>query len=74
MHGFPGKTAIESAGHVGHGAILHGRRIGCKLIGMNAVIMDGATIGEESMVAALAFVKAGFEVPRAPCWAASPRA
>jgi phenylacetic acid degradation protein len=25
--------------------------------------MDGAVIGEESMVAALAFVKAGFEVP-----------
>jgi phenylacetic acid degradation protein len=30
---------------------------------MNAVIMDGATIGEDSIVAALAFVKAGFEVP-----------
>ena len=27
---------------------------------MNSVIMDGATIGEESIVAAMSFVKAGF--------------
>jgi carbonic anhydrase/acetyltransferase-like protein (isoleucine patch superfamily) len=65
MHGFPGKDCvIERDGHVGHGAIPHGCRVGRNaLIGMNAVIMDGATIGEDSIVAALAFVKAGFEVP-----------
>jgi phenylacetic acid degradation protein len=65
MHGFPGKDCvIEADGHVGHGAILHGCRIGRNaLVGMNAVIMDGAAIGEDSIVAALAFVKAGFEVP-----------
>jgi phenylacetic acid degradation protein len=65
MHGFPGKDCVIGAdGHVGHGAILHGCRIGRNaLVGMNAVIMDGAVIGEESIVAALAFVKAGFEVP-----------
>ena len=65
MHGFPGKDCvIESGGHVGHGAILHGCRIGHNaLIGMNAVIMDGAVVGEQSIVAALAFVKASFEVP-----------
>ena len=65
MHGFPGKDCvIGTEGHVGHGAILHGCRIGRNaLVGMNAVIMDGAMIGEESIVAALAFVKAGYEVP-----------
>jgi phenylacetic acid degradation protein len=55
---------VEANGHVGHGAILHGCRVGRDaLIGMSAVIMDGAVIGEGSFVAALAFVKAGFEVP-----------
>ena len=65
MHGFPGKDCvIGTDGHVGHGAILHGCRIGRNaLVGMNAVIMDGAVIGEDSIVAALAFLKAGFEVP-----------
>ena len=46
---------VETDGHVGHGAIRHGYRIDRNaLIGMNAVIMDGAAIGEESIVAALA--------------------
>jgi phenylacetic acid degradation protein len=33
------------------------------MIGMNAVIMDNAVIGESSIVAALAFVKADMQVP-----------
>jgi len=32
-------------------------------VGMNAVIMDKAIIGESSIVAASAFVKAGAEIP-----------
>jgi len=65
MHGFPGSdTVVEEDGHVGHGAVLHGCRIGRNaLIGMNAVIMDGAVIGESSIVAACAFVKSGMQVP-----------
>ena len=65
MHGFPGKDcAIEEDGHIGHGAILHGCRIGRNaLVGMNAVVMDGATVGQDSFVAAMAFVKAGFVPP-----------
>lgn len=65
MHGFPGTdTVVEENGHVGHGAVLHGCRVGRNaLIGMNAVIMDNATIGEASIVAASAFVKAGQEIP-----------
>ena len=30
---------------------------------MNAVVMDGAVVGESAIVAAMAFVKAGFQVP-----------
>ena len=65
MHGFPGKECvIEPGGHIGHGAILHGCRVGRNaLVGMNATVMDGAVIGENAFVAAMAFVKAGFEVP-----------
>jgi len=65
MHGFPHTdTVIEEDGHVGHGAILHGCTIKRDaLVGMNAVVMDGAVIGESAMVAAMAFVRAGFAVP-----------
>ncbi|MBV2262717.1 MAG: phenylacetic acid degradation protein PaaY [Thauera sp.] len=65
MHGFPGTdTVVEEDGHIGHGAVLHGCRVGRNaLVGMNAVIMDNAVIGESSIVAAAAFVKAGVEMP-----------
>ncbi|GGB83888.1 phenylacetic acid degradation protein PaaY [Marinobacterium zhoushanense] len=65
MHGFPDTdTLVEEDGHVGHGAILHGCRVGRNaMVGMNAVVMDGVVIGTESIVAANAFVKAGFECP-----------
>lgn len=47
-------------GHIGHGAILHGCVIGRDaLVGMT-VIMDSAVIGEESIVAAMSFVKTNF--------------
>jgi phenylacetic acid degradation protein len=65
MHGFPGTdTVVEIDGHVGHGAVLHGCRVGRNaLVGMNAVVMDNAVVGESSIVAACAFVKAGLEIP-----------
>jgi phenylacetic acid degradation protein len=65
LHGYPGTdTVIEEDGHVGHGAIIHGGRVGRDaLIGMNAVINDNAVIGESAVVAAMAFVKAGMVVP-----------
>jgi phenylacetic acid degradation protein len=65
MHGFPDKDCVvEAGGHAGHGAILHGCRVRRNaLIGMSAVLMDGVVIGEDSFVAALACVQAGFEVP-----------
>lgn len=65
MHGFAGaETVVEKDGHIGHGAVLHGCRIGRNaMVGMNAVVMDGAVIGAESIVAAMSFVKAKMEVP-----------
>lgn len=65
VHGFPDNdTVIEVNGHIGHGAILHScivRRDA--LVGMNAVVMDEAEIGEQAIVAACAFVPAGMKVP-----------
>ncbi|MCG8595447.1 MAG: transferase hexapeptide repeat family protein [Kiloniellales bacterium] len=65
VHCFPGRdSVIEADGHVAHGAVLHGCTVKRNaMVGMNAVVMDGAVIGEDSFVGALAFVKAGFEVP-----------
>ena len=65
MHGFPGSdTVVEADGHVSHGAVLHGCRIGRNaMVGINAVIMDEAVIGEGCIVAALSYVKPGFTSP-----------
>ena len=49
---------------IGHGAVLHGCTVRDNaLVGMNAVVMDGAEIGECSFVAGLSFVRARFKVP-----------
>jgi phenylacetic acid degradation protein len=65
MHGFPeDDTVIEADGHIGHGAVLHGCRVGRNaMVGMNAVVMDKAVVGAESIVGAAAFVKAGMLIP-----------
>lgn len=65
LHGFPGKDTVAGAEvTVGHGAVLHGCvvRRGA-LIGMNCVINDNAEVGEDAVVAALAFVKAEARIP-----------
>jgi phenylacetic acid degradation protein len=65
VHGFPSSdTVLEEDAHIGHGAILHGCVVRKDaLVGMHAVVNDGAEIGEGAFVAALAFVKANFKVP-----------
>jgi phenylacetic acid degradation protein len=65
MHGFPGDdTVVEVDGHIGHGAVLHGCRVRRNaMVGMNAVVMDQAEVGEESIIAAMCFVKAGMIIP-----------
>ena len=65
IHLFPGATVVLQAGaHIGHGAIIHGAQIGKNtLIGMNAVIMDHVELGDECIVGALSFIKAGMQIP-----------
>ncbi|MEM1322486.1 MAG: transferase hexapeptide repeat family protein [Bacteroidota bacterium] len=65
LHMFPGVTMrLEASAHIGHGAIIHGAHIGKNvLVGMNAVVMDNATIGEGSIIGALCFVKAESDIP-----------
>lgn len=74
VHCFPGKdVTIEENGHVGHGAVLHGCRIGRNaLIGINAVLMDDVEVGENAIVGALAFVKEGTVIPPATLFAGAP--
>jgi phenylacetic acid degradation protein len=66
VHMFPGKSIVlKESAHVGHGAVIHGANLGRNcLIGMNSVIMDDAEIGDESIVGAMAFVKAETKIPK----------
>lgn len=65
VHMFPGVTVVlEEGAHIGHGAIIHGAHIGRNvMVGMNSVIMDEVEIGENSIVGALTFIKAGENIP-----------
>ena len=65
IHMFPGVTVVlERHAHIGHGAIVHGARIGANaLIGMNAVVMDDASVGADCIVGALCLVPAGMQIP-----------
>lgn len=65
IHMFPGVTVVlEQSAHIGHGAVVHGARIGENaLIGMNAVVMDNAVVGEGCIVGALCFVPSKMEIP-----------
>lgn len=55
---------IDDGVVVGHGAILHGRRIGANtLIGMGARLLSGSEIGADSLVAAGALVPEGRIIP-----------
>jgi phenylacetic acid degradation protein len=62
---FPGVTVVlEAAAHIGHGAIVHGARIGRDaLVGMNAVVMDNAVVGSGCIVGALCFVPSEMVIP-----------
>ena len=65
IHMFPGVTVVlEEGAHIGHGAIIHGAHIGRNvMVGMNSVIMDEVSIGDNSIVGALTFIKAGEIIP-----------
>lgn len=65
VHSLPDFDCVmETDSHIGHGAVIHGCRIGRDaLVGMNAVVMDRAVVGESAVVAAMALVKIGDRIP-----------
>jgi phenylacetic acid degradation protein len=74
IHMFPGVTVrLKEGAHIGHGAIIHGAVIGRNcLVGMNSVIMDNVEIGDECIIGALTFIKAGEKIPRRSVVAGNP--
>ena len=49
---------------IGHGAIVHACAVGDEtLVGMGAVILDGAVIGRQSLIGAKALVTQGTKIP-----------
>ncbi len=74
IHMFPGITVVlEESAHIGHGAVIHGARVGRNsLVGMNSVLMDEVEIGEECIIGALTFIKAGERIPRRSVVAGNP--
>ena len=65
VHSLPDFDCVmEERSHIGHGAIIHGCRIGHDaLVGMNAVVLDRAVVGAYAIVGAMALVKMGGEIP-----------
>ena len=65
IHSFPGVTVVlEESAHIGHGAVIHGARIGRNvLVGMNAVVMDHAVVGAGCIIGALTFVPSEMIIP-----------
>ena len=60
---------------VGHGAIVHNCTVGERaLVGMNAVVLDGATVGERAVVAAGSVVTGGTDVTSGSMVAGTPAA
>ena len=59
LHMFPKDVVtLKEGAHIGHGAMIHGATIGVQsMVGMNAVVLDHAEIGDECIVGALALVK-----------------
>jgi gamma-carbonic anhydrase len=58
---------------IGHGAMLHGCTIEDEaLIGIGAIILDGAHIGHGAIIAAHALVPPGRRVPAGELWLGSP--
>lgn len=74
IHAFPGVIVVlEGSAHIGHGAVIHGARIGRNaLIGVNAVVMDYAVVGAGSIVGALTFVPPEMVIPERKVAVGSP--
>ena len=58
---------------VGHGAIVHGCTVGsCSLVGMGAIVLDGAEIGDHCIVGAGSLVTKGKVIPNGTLALGSP--
>tara|TARA_R110000868_G_scaffold10313_16_gene50694 strand:- start:13928 stop:14548 length:621 start_codon:yes stop_codon:yes gene_type:complete len=68
-----GDVVLGEYCNIGHGAVLHGSILHDRvLVGMNAVVMDGAEIHDYALVAALAFIPAAMVVPSGVVAAGAP--
>ena len=57
-------TAIGEGVTIGHGAIVHGCTVGNNtLVGMGAIILDGAEIGRDCIIGAGALITKGTRIP-----------
>ena len=65
IHMIPGgETKVGDNVTIAHGAVLHTASVGDgSVIGMNVVLLDNCTIGEQSMIAAGSVVSSGTAIP-----------
>ena len=69
--GYP--VSIGNDVTIGHGAIVHGCTVGSNtLIGMGAIILNGAVVGKNSMVAAGALVTSNTVIPDGALYMGNP--
>ncbi|MGA3359968.1 MAG: gamma carbonic anhydrase family protein [Halobacteriota archaeon] len=58
------ETRVGDQVTIGHGAIVHGAQIeGTCLVGIGAIVLDGAKVGEGSIIGAGTVVTEGTEIP-----------
>jgi len=63
MHGVH-PTSIGDDVTIGHGAVVHGCAVADRvLIGMGAILLNGAVVGQDSIVAAGSLVPEGMAIP-----------
>ncbi|MCL4186273.1 MAG: phenylacetic acid degradation protein PaaY [Rhodobacteraceae bacterium] len=74
LHGSAEDDCVIGRGAtIGHGAVIHGARIGENaLVGINSVVLDGTAIGAECLVAAMSLVRGGQAVPPRQLLAGNP--
>ena len=65
LHCDPGQPLVIGEDvTVGHNAMIHGLEVGDRtLVGINAVILDGAKVGRDCIIGANTLVKAGAVIP-----------
>jgi carbonic anhydrase/acetyltransferase-like protein (isoleucine patch superfamily) len=65
LHADPGfPTVIGSGVTMGHGAVVHGARVGDNcIVGIRAVLLNGSEVGENSIVGACALLTEGKQYP-----------